>query len=114
MSSWLNRGKGFKPRSEYAPIRRAGRRTRTWEKVRRQLKCQFAGMGVTTCELRLPGCMFDNGLGFAHRLKRRHIHTTEELRNVILICNNRHDVIELQGEAKMARIFDSVIAGREI
>ena len=112
MSSWLNRGKGFKPLHRETPIRRAGRRTREWEKVRRQLKCKFVGMGVTTCELQLPGCMFDNGLGFAHALKRRHITTDEDMRRVALLCNNCHNAIELQGEAKMSRVIDSIIAGR--
>jgi 5-methylcytosine-specific restriction endonuclease McrA len=94
------------------PINRRGPRTREWEKVRRSLKCEFTAKGITTCELRLPGCRFDDQLSFAHRVKRRFINTEEELRNVILVCIPCHNVMELQGHAKMARIFDSVIAKR--
>lgn len=93
-------------------LQRRGPKTRLWESVRRRLKCEFVGRGITTCELRLPGCMVDNGLGFAHRLKRRHIATVEELRRVALLCNNCHDVLELNGEAKMSKVIDSLIAKR--
>jgi hypothetical protein len=105
-----NKGASFKPRSEY--MRRDGKKTREWNRVRRQLKCQFVGMGVTTCELNLPGCMVDNGLGFAHALKRRHITNDEDMRRVILACNFCHNVLELNGEAKMSRIVDSIITKR--
>jgi hypothetical protein len=93
-------------------VARKGRRTKEWERVRRQLKCEFTARGIQTCELRLPDCMVDNGLGFAHGYKRRHITTVAEPGRVILACNNCHDHIERQGEAAMSRIVDSVIAGR--
>lgn len=118
MASALNRKSGFKPRSEYAPLgretrmRRAGRRTRDWEKHRRALKREFDAAGNTTCELGLPGCMRDDGLGFAHALKRRHITNDADMRRVALLCNFCHSVIELQGEAKMCRVIDSIIARR--
>jgi hypothetical protein len=95
-----------------ATLRRDGKKTRGWARVRRQLKCRFVGMGVTVCELNLPGCMFDSGLGFAHALKRRNIHTDEDMRRVILCCNICHDHLERQGEAQMARIVDGIIARR--
>ena len=98
--------------SDAFAIRRLGRKGREWARVRRQLKCEFVGRGITTCELRLPGCLIDNQLSFAHRYKRRHIATLEELRVVILCCVPCHNVIELNGEAKMCRIVNSVIAGR--
>lgn len=94
-------------------LRRVGRRTRKWERVRRQLKCEFTARGITTCELRLPGCTYDDQLGFAHRLKRRHITTDEELRRVALLCSNCHQTLELNGEAKMCRVIDSLIARRK-
>lgn len=94
------------------PMRRAGKKVREWAAYRRRLKCIFVGLGVTICELRLPGCMVDNGLGFAHALKRRHITTHEDMMRVALLCNFCHSIIELQGEAKMSRIIDSIIARR--
>lgn len=116
MGSRLN--VGFRPRRGYmsrgSKRLGPGKRTREREKVRRQLKCKFVGMGVTTCELRLPGCMVDDGLGFAHALKRRHITTDEDMRRVALLCNSCHDVLELQGEAKMSRIIDSIISRRAV
>jgi hypothetical protein len=100
-----------------APLARGGKlkrgkKTKAWEKVRRSLKLEFVGMGIQTCELRLPGCAFDNLLGFAHALKRRNIHTDQDMRRVILACNICHDILEVQGEAQMARIVDGIIAGR--
>lgn len=98
--------------SDAFALRRLGPKGREWARVRRSLKCEFVGLGVTTCELRLPGCMVDNGLGFAHALKRRHITTPEDMRRVALLCNFCHQIVELQGEAKMSRIIDSIIRHR--
>lgn len=102
----------FERRPDSTPMRRLGRKGLEWVRVRRQLKCEFRGLGITTCELGLPGCMVDNGLGFAHALKRRHVATLADLRRVALLCNNCHDTLELNGEAKMCRIIDSLIAKR--
>lgn len=96
-----------------AQVNKRGPRTREWEKIRRGLKREFDAAGRTWCEMGLLGCMGDDGLGFAHRYKRRHIHTVEELRTVALLCNNCHDICELQGEAKMFKLINSVIEKRE-
>ena len=95
------------------PVNRRGPKTREWERERRSLKCEFNARGITRCELGLPGCMGDDGLGFAHRRKRRNITTIAELRMVCLLCNFCHLIIELQGEAKMFRVIDRIIRQRD-
>lgn len=95
-------------------LNRAGKKGKAWAKLRRVLKCEFAARGLTICELQLPGCWHDNGLGFAHRYKRNLITSEDELRVVILACNPCHDVIEIAGHAKMKKLVDGVIRDREL
>ena len=68
-------------------------------------------MGITACELRYPGCAFDNFLGFAHAKKRRKL-PKSELSVVILACNLCHDQIERLPEKEMQHIVMSVINAR--
>lgn len=103
-----------RPEESYARLERRGPKTRAWERIRRQLKCWFWGHGITTCELQLPGCWIDDGLGFAHRYKRDLITDEEELRVVVLACNHCHQIAELQGHAKMKKIMDGAIRDREL
>ncbi len=98
-----------KPRK---PLNKVGKKTKEWIAVRRELKATFKRAGITTCELRLPGCWTDNALGFAHTLKRRNIRTPEEFREVALACNVCHDVIESGSPEEMAATVRLVIASR--
>jgi hypothetical protein len=93
-------------------VNKRGPKTRAWERVRRALKVEFTAMGIQTCELRFPGCLFDDNLSFAHRMKRRFITTDEEMRVVILCCVPCHTTIELQSHATMRNVVDKTIAGR--
>lgn len=70
-----------------------GKKTKKWATTRSGLKPRFEAAGITTCELRYPGCWFNNGLGFAHAKKRRKL-SEEDLEVVILACNPCHDKIE--------------------
>lgn len=97
------------------PLKRRGKRTKEWDRVRAKLKMEFLIRGDTTCELRLPGCWRDNGLTFAHRVKRRFATTESELRVVCLGCLNCHRIIEELGHAAMRSEVENAIkrAGRE-
>lgn len=85
---------------------------KAWESVRRQLKREFAAMGITTCEARLPGCRYDDQLGFAHRMKRRKV-VGDELRVVAILCNPCHQVIEFLKPEEMKAAIDVIISKRE-
>lgn len=95
-------------------MKKKGRRTLEWEAAKRELKPAFQRAGITTCEAQLDGCWRDNGLGFAHRLKRRNITTEEELRRVALLCNACHDVLEARGESRNCEAIDALIAARKV
>ncbi len=87
---------------------RQGKKVRQWARVRRQLKEQFAALGIVRCEV----CGTDENLGFAHSRKRRNITTDEEMREVALLCNRDHDSLELLGEEKMRPAIEAIIAAR--
>jgi hypothetical protein len=70
-----------------------GKKTRKWDDVRRELKVEFEKMGVTRCEI----CGIGEWLSFAHRMKRRYIHTADELRFVALLCIPCHEKWEHAG-----------------
>lgn len=93
------------------PLKRLGKKGHEWEKVRRQIKPKFERAGITTCELELPGCWFDNGLTFAHAKKRRNL-GPGELSVVALACCHCHDHIEAMPESEMGRIVMETIAKR--
>lgn len=65
-----------------------------WDSVRAKLKEEFYAKGIVTCELRWKGCWVNSALGFAHSKRRRFIKTDEELREVLLICQNCHMLLD--------------------
>jgi len=79
-----------------------GKRTIAWEQARKKLKEEYLAKGITTCELRLPGCWHDNGLSFCHRHKRSWYWSQEELlaafNQTILGCIHCHNIIEYKKE----------------
>ena len=81
---------------------------KTWAYTRSLLKKQFAGMGVTRCEV----CSGTFALGFAHRYKRRFIQTDAELRTVALLCVKCHETIEFKGHDLMKAAIDKIISNR--
>ena len=89
-------------------MKKRGKKAREWERVRAELKKAFEAAGIVRCEV----CGTDENLGFAHRLKRRHITTEAELRVVALLCNRDHDALELLGEEKMRPAIEAIIQRR--
>ena len=90
-----------------------GKKTKEWERVRKELKKQFYESDITVCELDLNGCWFNNGLGFAHTRKRRNV---IDLYCVVLACNPCHQKIEYESEKytgmDMETYLESIIARR--
>jgi len=86
-----------------------GKRTKEWDTVRRRLSTEFKAKGITSCELKYPGCWGDSALGFAHGRKRRHLEGDELRSLVILACNPCHDKIEYLEPAEMLEIVQNVI-----
>lgn len=106
-----SKGKPVKRRSALGP----GKKTKEWDALRARIKPLFERAGITTCELRLPGCWGSQCLGFSHPTKRRFITTGKQLEEVILICSpNCHEKIEVMPHSEMARIVREVIARRAV
>lgn len=101
--------------NKFRSFKKKGKKTLAWEAARKRLKVAFKQAGITTCELNMAEkCWRDNGLGFAHTLKRRNITTEEGLLRVCLACNPCHDEIEALGQFKMAEIVGRVILTRPV
>jgi hypothetical protein len=79
-------------------LRRIGKHGLIWWKAKQKLKEVFIEKGITTCELRFPGCWHDDTLAFAHKEKRAFYRTRPKLlgsfSHVLLACNFCHDKIE--------------------
>lgn len=95
-------------------LKKAGKKVKRWAKVRRSLKAEFLRAGITRCEGGWEGCMRDDGLTFAHSLKRRHITSDALMREVACLCLICHNRIEVMGEEKMSRIVRGIIEGRAV
>lgn len=103
--AWINRSR--------KPLPKTGKRTQQWEKVRRNLKPKFERAGITSCELRWPGCWKDNALGFAHAKHRRNL-GPGELSIVILVCNICHDLLDKLPDEDTEHIVMKTISERKI
>ncbi len=75
-----------------------GKKTKSWERARRKLKKIYADIGITTCEIRFPGCKNNNFLTFAHRYKRRDPRCKHDLNGTVLACIYCHNKIEYNRE----------------
>jgi len=90
------------------PKRYIGKKGRADVKNRRELKKEFSERGIVTRE----HCGTDNGLTFAHALKRKDIHNEFDMKEVALLCLPRHMEIEQLPPPEMARIVRGYIAKR--
>lgn len=75
-----------------------GKKTTEWNKARAKLKIEYESKGITTCEARLPGCWYDNALGFAHLYKRDDPRCKHIFEQTLLLCNECHDKQEYDRE----------------
>jgi|GEM_PF-3554258 len=85
-------------------MKRIGRRTKMNQKGNRDGDKVIAADGVTSCELRLPGCLGSYMLQRAHRRKRRFCDQSE-LAVFAILCGHCHTQIEFLSPGEM---FDSV------
>lgn len=97
-----------------APIRRLGKKGQEWAAAWRELKPKFERAGITRCELGMQGCTPGEFLTPMHSLKRRNITTPEELREVIIACQNCHAIGELMKEPDMELLVQRTIANRVV
>jgi hypothetical protein len=90
--------------------KKIGKKTREWTNARNKLKKEFQHKQIERCEL----CGSEFGRGFAHRFKRRFITTLQELKTVVLLCNEPcHNRVERMSHKDMKEFLDKLIAGRE-
>lgn len=75
-----------------------GKKTKDWATARQQLKKIYLAKGITTCEVRLPGCMGSFGLSFAHRYKRNDPRCQHSFEQTRLACASCHQKIEYNKE----------------
>lgn len=95
------------------PLKRAGRKTKEWESIRRVLVKRFLKAGLWRCELGYVGCWQINALGFAHAKKRRNC-SEKDLWTAIICCNFCHDQIEILPESEMQKLVLKIIAARPV
>lgn len=79
-----------------------------WSRIRAEIKQDFDRMGIRRCEI----CNGSFALGFAHRLKRRHIVTDAEKRAVALLCTKCHEDLEYGGSIRMFNTITKIIENR--
>jgi len=102
-------------RSRISPF---GKKAREWAAARRVLKAHLESIGVTRCELRLPGCSIDFAMSFAHAKLRRHLRadaaagTAENLGTAALACAHCHQRVEQLKPETMKRLVMAAIAKR--
>ena len=86
-----------------------------WNRVRKELIVDFKKAGITKCEIKLPLCLNNYMLGFAHTKKRRNV---TDLKRVVLACKNCHTVVEYACKANtgktMEEFLELIINARKI
>lgn len=95
------------------PAFKKGPKTKEWDADRAKLKKVFVRAGITRCELEYSKCQGDSFLGFCHSKKRRNVVTKDDREEVVLGCQNCHDVIEVLDHTSMEIVVRSAIDSRE-
>jgi len=79
-------------------MKRIGRIGKINIKANKILKQKYTERGTKSCEIRLPGCMPNFALSFAHKHKRLWYYSRPELlssiKETLIACPNCHDEIE--------------------
>ena len=84
-------------------LRAAGKRARLWNNERRRQQKVCDRLGITACEIRLPGCTFRHELTMAHARKRRKC-VKEGLDLVVRACWACHQKLEATPPEVMERV----------
>ncbi len=93
-------------------MNRSGPRTRKRAAMNAKLKARSVKLGIFSCELRLPGCMGNQFLSWAHSKKSRFLVTDEDWMEAVLSCQSCHARIEGSGHEPMKRAVLDAIARR--
>ena len=93
--SWLKRGTKQLKRT---PLRRVGKQGIINREANQKLREIYEEKGITECEIRLPGCLINWTLAFAHRHKRDWYKTKkfglDLFEETVLACTSCHNQIE--------------------
>lgn len=93
-------------------LRAIGKKGSAWIKVRKELKKRFEWAGITTCELKMRGCWFNDGLSFCHSKKRRKMQDLDIWR-VCLGCLHCHGILdEKMSHEEMEQTVENIIEKR--
>jgi hypothetical protein len=92
-------------------MRRSGKKTKQWDRIRAKLKQECVERSICSCELRLKGCLGSMFLGFAHRKKRRFC-DEKELHIAALCCVQCHQQCESLPAVVMFDLVDAAIKRR--
>jgi hypothetical protein len=93
------------------PMRRSGKKTAQWDRIRAKLKQECLERAICSCELRLKGCLGSMFLGFAHRKKRRFCDEAE-LHIACLACSSCHLQADSLPAVVMFDLVDTAIKRR--
>ena len=85
------------------------------KELRKELYAELEMQGINSCELRgrLGQCSGKMFPSLAHSLKRRHIKTDEEMREVIFCCIPEHEILEAMKPIDMYNLVREVITNRK-
>jgi hypothetical protein len=90
-----------------------GRKTREWEKIRRELKIRFERVGIISCEIRLKQCWGGYALSFAHTKKRADM-LPGDIEIAVLACAPCHTAVEGMKKDAMQSLLESIILERSV
>ena len=77
-----------------------------------KLKALLEPLGITSCELRMKGCLGSWVLSMAHSRKSRFLTDDEKWMHACLACNSCHDKVEAMSHEEMFRLVSDAIAKR--
>lgn len=72
-----------------SPMKRSGKKTKAWDRVRSKLKVEFQAKNITTCEVMFEGCTGGYNVSFAHARKRTKLREGE-IRDCCIACQSCH------------------------
>jgi len=103
--------KVYKAKKEPKPMNQIGKKGAEDIIARSENKEEMEKLGITSCELKYPGCWHNNALTFAHAEKRRKL-IRQDLNTVIVACSPCHAIIEILPPEEMKEIVLTTISKR--
>lgn len=95
------------------PLNKIGKKTQASLDANKQMKKDFASMGIKSCEAKLKGCWKNNALTYAHLDKRRYL-SKDDLTKACLLCIPCHQIIEAYPREKMRKFLQGIIDKRKV